>query len=141
MAVRSSLKWSLLLLIPLLILAGILVFAHFVAELPPTFYGSVGLALMVLAAYKAILAASATRDTPDVAQLVRARRWLRNELRSANPRLRDDDIPWLNALGLQFAIARWKRRNQTPESRFATSRWTGNAPAPPEEDWGAAFMT
>jgi hypothetical protein len=141
-AVRARLAASLLLLIPLVLMTAAIVFIHFTGEIPPGFYGSAGLAIAYLGTYKALLAGSASRDTPEVAQLARARRWLRNELKSERPRLRDDSIPWLTALGLGRDIERWRRRNETAESRFASSEWTGRAPVPADdEEWGAALMT
>jgi len=141
-AIRTSLRGTLLLLIPLLLAFAVVVCVHFIAPLPPGVFGSVGLALILLAAYKAILAGSATRDSAAMRPLVRARNWLRNELKSATPRLRDEHIPWLTALGLGSDIDRWRRRNQTAESRFASGTyWTGTPPAEEEEAWGGALMT
>lgn len=130
-AVRSSLRNALLLLIPLAIFTAILVAVHFVAPMPPGFFASAGMSLAFLGTYKAILANSAPRGD---AQLARARDWLRRELTSPTPRLRDDAIPWLNALGLHRDIARWQRRHQAAESRFRSAQWTGNPPPEPEED-------
>jgi len=140
---RESIAGTLLLLIPLVILTAIVIAIHFAGEVPPGYFASAGLSLAFLGTYKAILAGSATRDSPEIARFARARRWLRNELKSNTPRLRDDAIPWLNALGLSGDIDRWRRRNQTAESRFASSGWTGNLPPEPEEDedWGTALMT
>ena len=131
-AVRSSLRNALFLLLPLAIFAAILVAVHFAAQMPPGFFASAGMSLAFLGTYKAMLANSAPRGD---AQLGRARHWLRRELKSPTPRLRDDAIPWLHALGLQDDIARWQRRNQTAESRFHSTQWTGNPPPEPEEEW------
>ena len=142
-AIRTSLPATLLLLIPLLVAFAVIVEVHFAPPLPPGVYGSVGLALALFGTYKAILAASATRDSAEMRPLVRARTWLRGELRSATPRLRDEQIPWLTALGLGKDVERWRRRHQTAESRFASgSHWTGTPPKDEEEDaWGGALMT
>jgi hypothetical protein len=131
-AVRSSLRNALFLLIPLAIFTAIIVAVHFAAQMPPGFFASAGMSLAFLGTYKAMLANSAWRGD---ARLDRARNWLRRELKSPTPRLRDDAIPWLNALGLQGDIARWKRRNQAAESRFRSTQWTGNPPPEPEEKW------
>jgi hypothetical protein len=130
-AVRSSLHNALFLLFPLAIFTAIVVAVHFAAQMPPGFFGSAGMSLALLGTYKAMLANSASRGD---AQLGRARNWLRRELKSPTPRLRDDAIPWLNALGLQDDIARWQRRNHTAESRFRSTQWTGNPPPEPEEE-------
>jgi hypothetical protein len=130
-AVRSSLHNALFLLIPLAIFTAIAVAVHFAAPIPPGFFASSGMSLAFLGTYKAMLANSASRGD---AQLGRARNWLRRELESPTPRLRDDAIPWLNALGLQGDIARWQRRHQTAESRFRSTQWTGNPPPEPEEE-------
>jgi hypothetical protein len=130
-AVRSSLRNALFLLIPLAIFTAIIVAVHFAAQMPPGFFASAGMSLALLGTYKAMLANSAPRGD---AQLARARNWLRRELKSPTPRLRDDAIPWLNALGLQADIARWQRRNPAAESRFHSTQWTGNPPPEPEEE-------
>lgn len=143
-AVRTSLRAALLLLVPLLLAFAAVVYVHFAASMPPGVFGSVGFALMLLAAYKAILAGSATRDDAEMRPLVRARAWLRNELKSATPRLRDEQIPWLTALGLGSDVDRWRRRHQTAESRFGSGAyWTGTPPKEDddEEAWGGALMT
>jgi hypothetical protein len=137
-AVRGSLRNALFLLIPLAIFTGIAVAAHFAASTPPGFYASAGMSIAFLGAYKAILANNAPRGD---GRLIRARNWLRNELKSPTPRLRDDTIPWLNALGLQRDIARWKQRNDTAESRFRSSQWTGNPPPETDAEWDGAFIT
>jgi len=137
-AVRGSLLNAPFLLIPLAIFTGIAVAAHFAASTPPGFYASAGMSIAFLGAYKAILANNAPRGD---GRLIRARNWLRNELKSPTPRLRDDEIPWLNALGLQRDIARWKQRNDTAESRFRSSQWTGNPPPEPDAEWDGAFIT
>lgn len=131
-AVRSSLYNALFLLIPLAVFTAIIVAVHFVTQMPPGFFASAGMSLAFLGTYKATLANSASRGD---AQLGRARNWLRRELQSPTPRLRDDAIPWLHALGLQDDIARWQRRNQTGESRFRSTQWTGNPPPEPDEEW------
>lgn len=142
-AIRASLVATLLLLIPLILAFAVIVEVHFAAAMPPGVYGSVGLALALVATYKAILAGSATRDSAAMRPLIRARTWLRNELKSATPRLRDEHIPWLLALGLGRDVERWRRRHQTAETRFASgSYWTGTPPKEEDEDaWGDALMT
>ena len=64
----------------------------------------------MIAVVKASLASSGTRE-PRAAlerrrELIRARRWFKQELRSEHPRIRDDQIPWLEALGLRMRGAR-----------------------------------
>lgn len=100
-ALRNSLKPSLFLLIPLAIMTALMIAAHFATEAPPGIFASGGLAAMLLGTYKAILASSATRDSRTTAQLARARRWLREELKSPAPRIHSDAQPWLAALGLR----------------------------------------
>ena len=124
-----------LLLIPLVVLTGLMVFLHFTADLSPTYFASAGLALMFLGTYSAVLARSMTRYAPEVAPLAHARAWVTNELKSPAPRLRDEWIPWLLALDLGNNIERWRRRNPM------SGQWTGNAPPEPEEEWGGALMT
>jgi hypothetical protein len=130
-AVRSALPNALFLLIPLAIFAATVVAVHFAAQMPPGFFASAGMSLVFLGTYKAMLGSSAPRED---ARLGRARNWLRRELKSPTPRLRDDAIPWLYALGLQEDIARWQHRNPTAESRFRSTQWTGNPLPEPEED-------
>jgi hypothetical protein len=131
-AVRSSLRNALFLLIPLAIFAAIVVAVHFAWSMPPGFFASAGMSLAFLGTYQALLANSASRGD---ARLGRARNWLRRELQSPTPRLHDDAIPWLNALGLQGDIARWQRRNPAAEPHFRSTQWTGNPPPEPEEEW------
>lgn len=130
-AVRAALRNALFLLIPLAIFTAIVVAVHFAAPTPPGFFASAGMSLAFLGTYKAMLGNSAPRVD---AQLARARNWLRRELASPTPRLRDDAIPWLNALGLQADIARWRRRNPAAESPFRSGQWTGNSPPEAEEE-------
>jgi hypothetical protein len=128
-AVRTSRRNALFLLIPLAIFTAIVVAMHFATLTPPGFFASAGMSLAFLGAYKAMLANSAPRGD---AQLARARNWLRRELQSPTPRLRDDAIPWLHALGLQADIARWQCRNAAAESPFRSTQWTGKPPPEPE---------
>jgi len=65
-----------------------------------------GFALVFLGVAKASLAASATRDPRTAlqrrAELARARRWFQQELKSEHPRIREDQRPWVEALGLRM---------------------------------------
>jgi hypothetical protein len=143
-AVRNRLRWSLVLLLPALIATAALALACVILEQPPGVYAAAGLALVLLATYKAILAAGATREPRAVrqrlAELSRARDWFRAELRQDHPRLRDDAIPWLEALGLQRDLRRWRRAHTAEPSRFVTGGWTGNPPPRNEEAWGESLV-
>src|SRR5205085_517472 len=85
-------RWcTLLLLLPLALCTFAMAFVHLAANEPPTWYGSMGFGLMLLAISKAILDATAARPPKAMrerrAELARARRWLRAELRNPNPRI------------------------------------------------------
>jgi hypothetical protein len=138
-AIRNRLRWSLLLLIPALIATAAMAFAYAALEQPPGVYGAAGLSLLLLATYKAMLAANATRAPRTarqrLAELARARTWFRAELRRDHPRLRDDVIPWLEALGLRPDINRWRRR--FPKTGGG---WTGVAPPHADEGWGESLV-
>ena len=143
--IRLSLLGTLLLLVPIVLATIAIAIIHLVCDVPLGVLGSIGVSLTFLGAYQMILSSCATRATTEAIErqmkLARARRWLRNELKSATPRLRDEHIPHLNALGLDWTLARWRKRHQRPESRFATSQFTGNAPPEVEEEWGGVLFT
>lgn len=142
-AIQSSLRWTIVLFIPLALTVALIVIVHAVLESPPGFYGSAGLVLVMLAVYKAILASSATRVPRDArqryAELANVRAWMQRELRSEHPRLRDDLIPWIYALGLRSDLNRWRRRYPTQASRFGTSGWSGTEPKI-DEYWGDSLV-
>lgn len=98
-ALYNSLAPSLFLLIPLAIMAALMIALPL--KTPAGIYACGGLAAMLLGTYKATLASSATRGSREFAQLARARRWLKEELKSPAPRIRQDAKPWLAALGLK----------------------------------------
>ena len=72
--------------------------------------------------FSVVFAAGATRDPRTSlqrrAELVRARRWLATELRSQHPRMREEQWPWVEALGLR------------PRASLMAD----------EEDWGIALV-
>jgi hypothetical protein len=134
--ISNSLRWSVVLLIPLAVVTAIVWGALLLLAEPPGVYGAAGFSLVFFALYKAIVAASAPRAPAD---LLRARNWLRAELKSERPRLRDEMIPWLSAVGLSSDVDRWKRRAQAEPSRFFTGGWSGTY-RETEEEWGDALV-
>jgi hypothetical protein len=101
---RSTI-WAVFLPLIAIVIATAIVFAiNLAPQSPLSVYGAGGLALVMVAVCKAGLAASATRESRAAmqrrAELVRVRRFLRREVRSEHPRLRDDIGPYLAALGL-----------------------------------------
>ena len=132
--VPDARRGSLLLLVPAILATLAVAGIQLMTDLPPGVSASIGVSLAFLGAYNAILSSSATRGK-DYARLAKARRWLRKELRSANPHLRDDMIPYLHALGLEHDLTRWRRRHQR------SAHFSGVAGPEVEEDWGGVFMT
>lgn len=102
--IARSRWWSLALLLPIALCTFAVGFVHLAANQAPTWYGSVGFSLMLLAICKSILDATAARPPKAArirrAELARARKWLRNELRQPYPRIDPSAAPWLKALGL-----------------------------------------
>lgn len=123
MMVRNTLWAVLIPLVPIALVSALVLAVNLAGQTPPSLEASVGFALVMLAVTKASLAASGTRDSRTALQrrreLVRARRWFQQELRSEHPRIRDDQIPWLEALGLRMRGARRVEE---------------------EEDWGDALV-
>ncbi|MEA2491352.1 MAG: hypothetical protein QOH21_3144 [Acidobacteriota bacterium] len=123
-ALRDQLRWALVLLVPALVCTAAMVFVYIATERPPGLYAAAGLSLMLLATYKAVLAATATREPAPVRQrlrdLTRARTFLRAELKREHPRVHADAAPWLQALGLRAPA--------------------GARPAPPDEGWGESLV-
>ena len=121
--VRNTIWTVLILLIPIVIASAALLAINIASPVPPSPTATIGVALMFLAVAKANIAASATRDPRASlqrrAQLVRARRWFQNELRSEHPRIREDQRPWVEALGLRM------KGTRAPEQ---------------EESWGEALV-
>jgi len=131
--VQRALWGTAVLLLPLAIAAAIVLLAPFATAAPAGADAAAGLSLALLGTCKAILAACATSGgSPAMQQrdaLARARAWLQGQLRSETPRIQDDALPWLEALGLGSDIKRWRTR---------TGR---SAPAVrAQEEWGTAFM-
>jgi hypothetical protein len=97
--------WAVLIpLIPIAAATAAVLAVNFAPQWPLGMYGALGFSLIMLAVCKASLAASATREPRDQmarrAELARARRWLRDEVRREHPRLPTDIAPYLEALGL-----------------------------------------
>lgn len=122
MMVRNSLGAVLIPLIPIAIASALIVGVNLAVQEPPGAEASLGLSLVFFAVAKASLADSGTRDPRTSlqrrAELVRARNWFATELKSEHPRIREDQRPWVEALGL---------------------RMKGVSPAI-EEDWGDALV-
>jgi hypothetical protein len=141
--IRDRLAWTLLLFIPLLLATAAIVILHLVLPMPAGAEASAGLTLMLLGVYKATVAASATHEPRAArrrrAELLRVRNWLRAELRNPHPRLRDDWLPWLLALGLHRDVERWRGRAAVEHSGFATSGWTGVL-REEKESWGESLV-
>jgi hypothetical protein len=101
---QRSRWWALALLVPIIVCTSALVLVHVAANQPPTWYGTAGFALMLLAVCKAIFDNTSARPTAAartrLAELTRARRWLRAELRNTPPRIDPAAAPWLRAIGL-----------------------------------------
>jgi hypothetical protein len=131
--VRKSAKWTLLLLVPVVLATALIFFVPFAAELPPGVYAFGGMSIMLLAACKGIFAASATRGASaglqDRAGLADAREFLRAQLRGETPHIAEETLPWLDALDLRREVERWQKR-------------TGRniPPMRPAEEWGGAFF-
>jgi hypothetical protein len=142
-AIRDSLVWTLLAAIPAVLMMAAIAVVHLAPEVPPGVYASAGFSLVLLATYKANLAATATREPRPARarrrELSRVRAWARAELATPQPRLRDESIPWLEALGLSSTLSRWRRRAQSHPSGFGTT-FTGNAPPAAEEGWGEGLV-
>jgi hypothetical protein len=62
-AIRNSVGWALLLLIPVALATAIIVFINFASEIPSSAYASTGLNLALLGTVKAVIAASAPRSS------------------------------------------------------------------------------
>lgn len=103
--IARSRWWSLTLLIPVAVATAAIAAIHLAPDIPPTYLASSGFSLMMLATCKSVFDSTASHASPEVrdrrAELARARRWLRTELRNPNPRLTPDFTPYLFALGLQ----------------------------------------
>jgi uncharacterized membrane protein YgcG len=79
----------------------------------PGLFGDLALALLPVAAWSSLLNNARTRESGPAIQrrqiLGAARRLLRRELGSREPRLRDEWLPYLLAFGLQRDVDRWFR--------------------------------
>jgi len=112
---------SLTFLLPGLGVLGVVAIATFwndwplfaVASFRPGLLGDIGLISLALAAWSSLLNNAMTRESPETIhrrQLLGAgRRLLRRELKSQNPRLKDEWMPYLLAFGLQGEMDRWFR--------------------------------
>jgi hypothetical protein len=153
-AIRRSPRWTLLALAPITVAIAAVAFVHAAGEMPAGMYAAAGFSLALFATVKAMLAAAATREGRDArrrhAELLLLRRWLRAQLQSPQPHLRDDAIPWLQALELDRDLARWRRRSRSRtgvgapsgqgfDSGFS-SGWTGTAPKVAIEGWGDSLV-
>ena len=121
MLVRNSLWAAAIPLLPIAIATLLVLGIHLAIQIPPGLEASVGFSAVLLSVGKAALAASGTRDPRTSlqrrAELVRARRWFAAELRNEHPRIREEQWPWVSALGL------------APRTALVAD----------EEDWGEAF--
>jgi uncharacterized membrane protein YgcG len=79
----------------------------------PAFPGVLALALIPVAIWSSLLNNARSRESDDTIRKRRllgtGRRLLRRELKSANPRLHDDWLPYLLAFGLGGEVDRWFR--------------------------------
>jgi hypothetical protein len=104
--VRNTLWAVIIPLIPIALASAIILGINIAVQEPFAPEATLGFSLVFLAVAKAALAASATRDPRTSlqrrAELLRARRWFQQELKSEHPRIRDDQRPWVEALGLRM---------------------------------------
>src|ERR1051326_7411926 len=104
--VRNSLWAAVIPLFPIALATAIVLGVTIAVQEPLAPEAVLGFALVFLGVAKAALAASATRDPRTSlqrrAELVRARRWFQQELKSEHPRIREDQRPWVEALGLRM---------------------------------------
>ncbi len=92
-----------------------------VGGLTPGLFGTLALAVLPLAAWSSLLNNARTRESDDTIQkrraLAVARKLLRRELGSAQPRLKDEWLPYLLAFGLGLQVDRWFRSFGGPSGR------------------------
>lgn len=110
---------SLTFLIPGLIVLGICAAAAFLREwapasdVPPGLFATMALAVLPLAVWNSLLNNARSRESDGTIRkrrlLASARSLLAEELESANPRLRDEWLPYLLAFGLGTNVDRWFR--------------------------------
>jgi uncharacterized membrane protein YgcG len=125
---------SLAFLIPGLIVLGICAAAAFLREWTPAsdlaqgLFGTLGLAVLPLAVWNSLLNNARSRESDGTIRkrrlLTSARSLLAKELQSANPRLKDDWLPYLLAFGLGTNVDRWFRSFGGPSGRGAFSAGT-----------------
>jgi uncharacterized membrane protein YgcG len=129
---------SLIFLIPGLIVLGICAAAAFLRDWAPAsdlaqgLFGTLGLAVLPLAVWNSLLNNARSRESDETIRkrrlLTSARRLLAKELESANPRLRDEWLPYLLAFGLGTNVDRWFRSFGGPSSGrgFSTAGMGGS---------------
>jgi uncharacterized membrane protein YgcG len=112
---------SLSFLLPGLAVFGLCLGAAFFSELfpgsrgflLPGLFGSLGLALIPVAALGSLLNNARSRETAETIRrrqtLAAGRRWLQRELRRPQPALRDEWFPYFLAFGLNSEVDRWFR--------------------------------
>lgn len=148
---------TLLALAPLLVLALVAAAVHLAphSRLQPA--GAIGLTLLLLGWYQALLNRARPWATGEqrrvVDELLHARRWAACELGRPQPGLRDAWVPHLVALGLGAHLARWRNRfggvaapvadlsELPPGTVPVAAPFTGTAPRSEiaEEDWTDGF--
>ncbi len=129
---------SLTFLLPGLGILGVAAIATFwndwplfsVASFRPGLLGDIGLVSLALAAWSSLLNNAMTREggkTIHRRQILGAgRRLLRRELKSRDPRLRDEWLPYLLAFGLQGEMDKWFRAfGGVSRSGFSTTSYGG----------------
>jgi uncharacterized membrane protein YgcG len=128
---------SLTFLIPGLIVLGIGAGAAFLhdwapaSEVAPGLFASLGLALLPLAIWNSLLNNARSRESDGTIRkrrlLAAARTLLEKELQSANPRLKDEWLPYLLAFGLGTNVDRWFRSFGGATTRGMTTMSTGGS--------------
>jgi hypothetical protein len=122
---------SLTFLIPGLIVWVICLAMAFLGGLLPGLFGTLALAVLPLAVWSILLNNARSRESDEAIAkrrtLAAARRLLRKELESANPRLRDEWLPYLLAFGLGTNVDRWFRSFGGPSSRGLSTMSTGGS--------------
>lgn len=110
---------SLTFLVPGLIVLGICAGAAFLrdwapaSDVPPGLFATMALAVLPLAIWNSLLNNARSRESDGTIRkrrlLAAARTLLENELKSENPRLKDEWLPYLLAFGLGTNVDRWFR--------------------------------
>lgn len=136
---------SLTFLIPGLIVLGICAGAAFLhdwapaSEVAPGLFASIALALLPLVVWNSLLNNARSRESDGTIRkrrlLASARRLLERELKSPQPRLRDEWLPYLLAFGLGTNVDRWFRSFGGPSSRGISTMSTGSSGGSGSSTW------